>query len=217
MRRMGTGDGPFEGLRVTPVEPDPAFRAALRDQLLATAGQPEAPATSRVRRRTQQGSLLTAGAFFATVLMSVHMAICLPQETDRRRSVAQIELPEPAAERVRGAKELGEARKRAGRLIALTSRSQPDPGKLIDAFRQMDGHTRAAAVALTRVYTRTGDRTPLAELVAFSRDQRSRLQPMLAQLPVAALLPAVESMALICGISKQTRPLLVARALPFGM
>lgn len=200
---------PLSELRVSAAEPDPVFRAALREHLVASAAQQAAaaPPPPAEPRRQVRGSLMTGAALVAVFLASAHFTTLFPPDNDRRRPAAYT--GEPSGYRERGARELGEARSRAGRLIAMArARPETDPVELAAAFREMDGHIRAASTALTRVYSLTGDRGPLAELAAFTRDQRSRLRPVLSQLPITALLPAVESMSLICGIAQQARTLL---------
>lgn len=196
--------------------PTPAFRAQLRAQLVeeATASrvgvldQVRDAVRERTERWRRSARLATAGATATLMIGSAGAAAAaqwalpgellypLKQATESAR-LALANSPEEV-----GRVHLDLARERLEEITeGLESLSSSE---IIDTLAAMDRHTETGAEELLGVFDRTHDAEVLAELQAFTSEQRSGLTAILGDLPLEAVPFADRSFELLRRIDVQS-------------
>jgi hypothetical protein len=175
--------------------PTPAFRAALREQLVAEAAAratampaqrvPEPQETPRRRPRLAQA---VASVAIASVVAGAGAAVAssraLPGDAlyGLKRQIENVQLALAGSDLDRGRELLEQADSRLGeaeRLAASQDRSEPGTRAAVaTALTEMRAATEAGASALTESYQETGDEEPLLILDRFVTEQRQRLKDL---------------------------------------
>jgi hypothetical protein len=211
--------------------PDPAFRAATRDRLVAMAAvrSPE-PAPSRLRRALTARApdavarpwrtRLTAGLAGAALTVTTLGAL-VALATDAtpgdvlygvKRGTEQSRLA--LAGDSRGLTLLEFAGTRLTELDALDGAGAPQV--VVALLDTMDAQTAEGAALLAGQAVAGGDATPLTELSDWAADQAAGLTALRPQLPDGAADAARESADLLAGVTERATGLGAALACPGG-
>jgi hypothetical protein len=195
--------------------PDPAFRAELRQRLVAVATVQAADGTLarapesrgmtaalswRVQKRIAAlASVATIGTSLAGV--GVAAAKSLPGDPfyGVKRATEDVQLWTTHGDAAKGRKHLEFARTR----LAEAEQLGPDSSHLTSTLAAMDAETRAGSADLISAYQSTHSTAPLADLVTFSSQQLSDLNQLAASLPDTVKAKETQSVALLTGVVKQ--------------
>ncbi|MBV9487431.1 MAG: hypothetical protein JO246_15475 [Frankiaceae bacterium] len=194
--------------------PDPAFRAALRQRLVAVATvqasdgtlarSPEARGASaalswRVQKRIAAlASVATLGTSLAGV--GVAAAKSLPGDPfyGVKRASEDVQLWVTHGDAAKGRKHLEFARTR----LAEAEQLDPKSSHLASTLAAMDAETRAGSAELISAYQSTHSTAPLADLVTFSSQQLTDLNQLADSLPAVAQAREAQSVQVLTGVVK---------------
>ena len=205
--------------------PDPSFRTALRERLVAEAASRPVPAQraadqavpraaeaeSRPRWRTAVATLAVAAVVSgAGAAAASHRALPGDSLYGLKRQIESVELALAHGDLNRGRELLEQAEARLGeaeRLAASSGISEPGTrADLVATLADMQEATEEGSFALTEAYQETGDAEPLRILQDFAEQQQERLRDLLALLdpglratvrPLLADLASIERTATI--------------------
>jgi hypothetical protein len=197
--------------------PDPDFRAALRQRLVAVATvQEPAAATHGLRSpkravtdigyRTRRRLAALAGTFaVATSVAGVGVAAAHSLPGDPfygvKRATESAQLWVTQGDDAKGKRHLQFARERLAEAKALPSSSS----HIVSTLAAMDAQTTQGSNELIASYQSTHSTTPLADLLTFSRAQAAGLQQLALTLTPAARAAEAKSLLLVKGVVVQLR------------
>lgn len=195
--------------------PDPDFRAALRQRLVAVATvQEPATATHGVRSRTvsdigyrtRRRLAALAGTFaIATSVAGVGVAAAHSLPGDPfygvKRATESVQLWTTRGEDAKGKRHLQFARERLAEAKALPVGSS----HTVSTLAAMDSQTTQGAAELIATYDSTHSTAPLADLLTFSRVQTAGLAQLAVSLTPAARAAEAKSLLLVQGVVVQVR------------
>jgi hypothetical protein len=195
--------------------PDPAFRAELRQRLVAVAtvqaadsaltvprGRRQANATVgyRVQRRI---AALAGVVTVATSMAGVGVAAArsLPGQPfyDVKRATESVQLWATRGEEAKGKRHLEFARTR----LAEAEKLGPNSSHLASTLAAMNTQTTAGSSELISAYHSTHSTKPLADLVTFSSQQLSDLNQFAATLPPALKKTETQSVGVLTSVVQQ--------------
>jgi hypothetical protein len=194
--------------------PDPAFRAALRQRLVAVAtvqvAEPAVPvrpgrraistARFRVRRRV---AVLAAAVTLATSMAGVGVAATrsLPGYPfyDVKRATEAVQLWGTFGDAAKGRRHLEFARTRLAEAQSLP----PTSSHIASTLTAMDAQTREGSNELIAAYRASHSTTALADLVKFSTQQVNGLTQLATTLPAALRSRETQSITVVTGVVTQ--------------
>jgi hypothetical protein len=195
--------------------PDPEFKAALRQRLVAVATvQAADPAVAGERRGvTRVGALswraqrrIAALAGTVTVAtsfagMGIAAARSLPGDPfyGVKRATEDVQLWLTSGDEAQGKRHLEFARER----LAEAEHLSPTSSHLASTLTAMDDETRQASSELIAAYRSSHSTAPLADLVRFSSQQLSDLTQLAPTLPTSVRTREMGSVAVLTGVVKQ--------------
>jgi hypothetical protein len=186
--------------------PDPAFRTALRERLVAEAASRPVPAARAAEAAVPAGSPAEAGSTprwrsaVATVAVAAVVSgagaaaasyRALPGDSlyGLKRQIESVELALAYGDLNRGRELLEQAESRLGeaeRLAASSDISEPGTrADLVGTLADMHAATEEGSLALTDAYRESGDAEPLRILRDFADEQQERLRDLMALLDPA--------------------------------
>lgn len=207
------------------LDPAPAFRDALRAQLLEQVPRPRGsaepgpagerrhsrwPARRSARRdgtlwpgghgRRRSAAILAATiALSGTTLAASSGALPGDPLYELKRRVQGVEVVLARGDDARGHRHLELARSRVRELDAAAATTGPDES-LVAALEDMDRQTRTGVRLLASVAVRKADDAQLAELGTWATEQRGLLAPAAAALPGPARVRAYGSLELLATV-----------------
>jgi hypothetical protein len=196
------------GHSAAPAAPDPAFRAALRQRLVAVATvQAVEPAIEGERARaavgyrTQRRVAAFAGSVaIVTSLVGVGVAASrsLPGEPfyGVKRATENVQLWTASGNLAKGKRHLEFARTRLAEAQALS----PNSSHLASTLAAMNTQTTDGTHDLIAAYMTSKSLVPLADLETFTREQIAGLQKLAPTLPVALRSTDTQSIQLLTGV-----------------
>jgi hypothetical protein len=199
------------GQATVPAGPDEAFRAALRQRLVAVAAvQAAAPvaeaatAAARVSYRVQRRiAAVASGVALATSVAGVGVAASRSLPGDPfygvKRATEGVQLWLAQGDAAKGKRHLEFARARLTEARELPT----DSSHISSTLAAMDDQTTAGAADLIAAYTSSHSTAPLATLVTFSRQQTRELVRFAKRLPAAARNDDLASIGVVASIVKQ--------------
>ena len=201
------------GQTAGPVAPDPAFRAALRQRLVAVAtvqaaepavAEPRAGSTSRLSYRAQRRiAALASSVALVTSMAGVGVAASRSLPGDPfygvKRATEGVQLWLAQGDVAKGKRHLEFARTRLAEARALPS----DSSHITSTLAAMDAQTTAGAAELIAAYKSSHSTAPLATLVTFSRQQTKDLVQLAKRLPGDVRDDDLASIGVVTGIVKQ--------------
>ena len=196
LARLATALAPAEH------RPDPAFRTALRERLVAEAASRPAPAepASSDPAGTSPAEAPTAPRWRSAVATVAVAAVvsgagaaaasqrALPGDSlyGLKRQIESVELALAHGDLNRGRELLEQAEARLGEAERLAASSEiSEPGTradLVETLDDMRAATEGGSLALTDAYRETGDAEPLRILHDFADEQQDRLRDLMALL-----------------------------------
>jgi hypothetical protein len=190
--------------------PDPVFRAALRQRLVAVATVQDATAAdTRTRASAVAGVRSRAqrriAAFAGTVMMGtsvagvgVAAARSLPGDPfyGVKRATESVQLWATRGDEAKGRRHLEFARTRLAEAKAMS----PEDSHLVSTLAAMDAQTKAASTELITAYRTSHSTQPLADLVTFSSQQLADLNKLASKLPNAVKSKERGSVTLLTGV-----------------
>jgi hypothetical protein len=195
--------------------PDPAFRDALRQRLVAVATvQADLPVTTRVRERGL-GSIsyrmqrrvagLTGAVAIATSFAGVGVAAAHSLPGDPfygvKRATESVQLWTARGDEAKGKKHLEFAATRLAEARSLPANSS----HLASTLSAMDAETTAGSNELITAYKSSHSTAPLADLVTFTNSQVTGLTKLAVTLPVDLKAKEAASLNLLGGVAGQVK------------
>lgn len=195
--------------------PDPEFRAALRQRLVAVAtvqgpvaathglrSRRQAVADMGYRTRTRLAAL--AGTFtIATSFAGVGVAAAHSLPGDPfygvKRATESVQLWATRGDEAKGKRHLEFARQRLAEVKALPT----DSSHIASTLAAMDSQTTEGSSELISSYQSSHSSAPLADLVIFSRQQVADLEKLAATLPANLQAAEANSVKLASGVEDQ--------------
>jgi hypothetical protein len=198
--------------------PDPEFRAALRQRLVAvaTVQVPDATTHGRLhsprrtvadmRYRTRRRLATLAGSLtIATSVAGVGVAAAHSLPGDPfygvKRATEAVQLWTTHGDEAKGKRHLEFARQRLAEAKALP----PDSSHIASTLAAMDSQTTQGTKELISSYQSSHSTAPLADLLIFSRRQVADLQQLAATLPPNLQAVEANSIHVIAGVVVQVR------------
>jgi hypothetical protein len=197
--------------------PDPDFRAALRQRLVAVATVQEPDAVTHGARspkqtvadisyRTRRRLAALAGTFaVATSVAGVGVAAAHSLPGDPfygvKRATESVQLWVTRGDDAKGKRHLQFARQRLAEAKALPS----DSSHIVSTLAAMDSQTTQGTDELIASYQSTHATAPLADLLTFSRIQAADLLQLAPTLTPAAQAAEAKSLLLVKGVVVQVR------------
>lgn len=197
-----------------PAGPDPEFRAALRQRLVAvaTVQAPEpagvrrgraavaAAASYRIRRRVAVlAGMVTVATSFAGVGLAAARSLPGDPFYDVKRATEAVQLWTAHGDLAKGERHLEFAKTRLAEARALPSSSS----HIASTLAAMNSQTTQASAELISAYRSSHSTTPLSDLVAFSRSQLAGLVALEHSLPPAVRGADVHAIGVVVGVVKQ--------------
>ena len=190
--------------------PDPDFRAALRQRLVAVATVQEPAVAKRQRSLADLGyrarrrlATVAAGITVATSVAGVGVAAAHSLPGDPfygvKKATEAVQLWATFGDEAKGKRHLEFARERLAEVKALPRTSSHIPS----TFAAMDSQTTQGTSELLASYRSSHSTTPLADLLIFSRQQIADLQRLAPTLPPAARVAETRSLAIVTGVAAQ--------------
>jgi hypothetical protein len=195
--------------------PDPDFRAALRQRLVAvaTVQEPDAAihglrspkrSVADIGYRTRRRIAALAGTFaVATSVAGVGVAAAHSLPGDPfygvKRGTESVQLWATRGDDAKGKRHLEFARQRLAEVTALPVESS----HIVSTLAAMDSQTTQGSDELIASYHSTHSTTPLADLLTFSHLQAADLQQLAATLTPAARAAEVKSLLLVRSVAVQ--------------
>ncbi|HVW82017.1 MAG TPA: DUF5667 domain-containing protein [Mycobacteriales bacterium] len=182
-------------------------KRAMRQQLVAAASAP--PAESAVRKISRRVTTLIGSVVIVTSVAGVGVAAAraLPGSPfyDIKRATEAVQLWVTSGEAAKGQRHLEFAETR----LAEASRLPASSPYLASTLKAMDDEVRQANTDLVQDYRKTGDVTPLADLVKFARGQADKLAVLGSTLPASLHQEASYSANLLTGVTQEVRSLTI--------
>jgi hypothetical protein len=195
--------------------PDPAFRAALRQRLVAVATVQEpdvalhgVPSPKRtvadITYRTRRRLAALGGTFaVATSLAGVGVAAAHSLPGDPfygvKRATESVQLWVTQGDDAKGKRHLEFARERLAEVKALPT----DSSHIVSTLASMDAQTTQGTDELIASYQSTHSTAPLADLLTFSRQQAADLRQLAVTLTPAARAAEAKSLQLVNSVTAQ--------------
>lgn len=197
--------------------PDPDFRAALRQRLVAVATVQEPVAATHGLRspsravadigyRTRRRLAALAGTFaVATSVAGVGVAAAHSLPGDPfygvKRTTESVQLWVTRGDDAKGKRHLQFARERLAEAKALPA----DSSHIVSTLAAMDSQTTQGSDELLASYQSTHANAPLADLLTFSRAQAAGLQQLALTLTPAARAAEAKSLLIVKSVVVQVR------------
>jgi hypothetical protein len=201
------------GAVAAPAGPDPAFRAALRQRLVAVATvQTPTPAAattriraiSSVRHRAHRRIAALAGTVaIATSVVGVGVAAARSLPGDPfygvKRATEAVQLWTAHGDQAKGKRHLEFAQTRLAEARALPA----DSSHIASTLAAMNAQTKAGSSELISAYRSSKSTAPLTDLVVFSRQQYLSLLQLAKTLPTSLRAQDLASLGVLTTVVKQ--------------
>lgn len=195
--------------------PDPAFRDALRQRLVAVATvQADLPAPMKTRTRglasisyrmQRRVAAVTGAVAVATSFAGVGVAAAHSLPGDPfygvKRATESVQLWLARGDEAKGKRHLEFAATRLAEARALPSNSS----HIASTLSAMDAETKAGSSELITAYQSSHSTAPLADLVTFTNDQVAGLTKLAATLPAHLKARDAASLNLLGGVAVQVK------------
>jgi hypothetical protein len=191
-----------------PAAPDPAFRAALRQRLVAVATvQAVEPTAAIGRERTAVGyrahrRVAALAGTFAIVISVAGVGVAASRSLPGdpfygiKRSTEGVQLWAASGNLAKGKRHLEFARTRLAEAEALS----PNSSHLASTFDAMNEQTTDGTRDLIAAYTSSGSLVPLADLETFTQQQLAGLTALAPTLPATLRSQDQQAIALLAGV-----------------
>lgn len=195
--------------------PDPAFRDALRQRLVAVATvQGDLPAADRAGERgfaaisyrmQRRVAAITGAVAVATSFAGVGVAAAHSLPGDPfygvKRATESVQLWVARGDEAKGQKHLEFAATR----LAEARKLSPSSSHIASTLSAMDAETKAGSSELITAYKSSHSTAPLADLVTFTNNQVKGLSELAATLPPDLKKKEAASVALLGGVAVQVK------------
>lgn len=222
LARLAALAAALEHVRAVAGPPPAAFRASLRNRILAESAvrrpwleRVSVRMAERNARMRRSFKFVFANAVAAAMLLAGGSLVAVAQTSvpgdwsyfakrlheDARLLVTRA--PEP-----RAFMQLSLARERLDEVRELVNRGQQSAAPYFTALNDMDARTLDATKLLVQVYGKTHDRSGLDRLTQFAAAQRNGLEVLVDRLPAAARPPARDSIDILERVSERVTGIL---------